>query len=577
MVTIKGHKILFNAGYETVKEFTEPDKVKKRSPWVSLKVAPFSMPFVPIELVSTDVGELIQSVSFAKSRSIPGASVQVVLAGDNRALRGVDWKITGPLKKMWNLVGPDLTDLFRPQTMVQLWIHGYSTCTGYVLDCRRKTTPEGAITYTVDIEELGNIYQQSITSFNTILWGTETHLIDDTSKLLSLGASQLGIPLAQSLKTYIWAFLVSSLLYGPRVFPPHFRLSDGLPLIYRMIALPSPIGCISNSSLISTVVTDSALFQTSAGGSFWDFLKTLCPEPFMELFTETGGRTVVSGRMIPVGGAAGSFAGLMAGTATTGINITPTLPGFNYVIARTAPYEIPWTGVSPWLPMIYPFTMGILDLLLGGDFVIITEDDVREKDLGVSGSGQYTVFNANYGGRSGSNGTTIKNRPSIARGPLNPLFSGGLRTFGHREYEAQISATSLSWNGIVGQTVEELWRRRGPAVNVPVLSSLLNVWFRNAGKFREGTIVTRAIPYARPGMALLYLPPITGTKVDNPRDLGIYYIDNVQYDYNIGKADLTTFSVIRGTPLPMSVGALASLLMDWEILPPGLGLWDGGF
>ena len=108
------------------------------------------------------------------------------------------------------------------------------------------------------------------------------------------------------------------------------------------------------------------------------------------------------------------------------------------------------------------------------------------------------------------------------------------------------------------------------------MSTLLNEWYRNAAKFNEGTIETTAKPYARPGMALLYLPTTDG-RAEDFRDIGIYYIDNVNHTYNLGKADRTTFTVIRGTPLPMNGMNLATLLLDWELAPVGLHLADGDF
>ena len=55
----------------------------------------------------------------------------------------------------------------------------------------------------------------------------------------------------------------------------------------------------------------------------------------------------------------------------------------------------------------------------------------------------------------------------------------------------------------------------------------------------------------------------------------MYYIDNVQYGYNLGAAPMTTFSVIRGVPLPTSLSTLAVLLASWDVRPIGLQLADG--
>ena len=557
---------LYNAGVETTREYLDRGKIKKKAPKISLLISPFGMPFMPLEISSTDAGGLIQSLTFTKSRSVPAGNIQIQMAADPIAMRWVGDKVHGYLKRLlWDkLIQPDLLDLFKPMTMVQVWADGYCMCTGIVRHASRSVTADGNKAYTISIDELGALYNQNIVAYKTILWGEDRFVVDDPTKVLMQGAAlTVGLPLSQALNSLSLAFLMSSMHYGTGTFPPHFKMSDGLPFIYRMITAPPPYGTISNTSLISQIVAGTSLFQTGRSGSFWELLKSLCPEPFMELFCETGGRTIVTGRML-----SGS------------VNITPMLPGMNYLVARTTPYEIPWTGITPWLTL-YPFLLGIVDLLLGGDYVIVTDDDIISKNLGTGDAQQFTIFSANMGGRQGSTPSTTQNRPSVAKGPLNPCFPGGIKTFGQREFEAQIAANSISWKGIVGQSIERMARRRGAkedgtaTLHIPALSSLLNVWFRNASKFREGTMQVRGMPYARPGMYLLYLPSLSGTEVENPRDIGVYYIDNVQYEYSIGESDLTTFSLIRGTPAPVTPGMFAALLFDWEVLAPGLGLVDG--
>jgi len=544
-------------------------KVKKRSPKIMLLVAPFGIPFVPIELVSEDMGGIIQSCEWMKSRSVPGGSVSITMAGDEKALRGLGFVLSKPLEALWKHLGPDLRDLLKPRTLCQLWLDGYHVMTGYVRYCRRQATPGRAI-YTVQIDELGTIYQQNILSLKSIWYGEYQSIFSDINSML--GGIYVGAPLWLVINLFINSFIISTLNFG---FGGYVRASDGLPLAFRLIALPPPIGGISMNSLISQVVTDASILQISEGGSIWDFIRNLCPDPFMELFTESGGRTICTGRVLPASMSAGILqAATTAVPAISGLNLSVLLPGFNYIIARTSPYDIPWTGLSSWL-QLYSLTLGVLDLIMAGDFVIITDDDVISKDLGVSDAQQYTLYHVSYGSKSAS-GTPgqIQNRPSVSRGPLIPLFPGGVRTYGGIELNTSIDPTGLKWGGVVGQAIERINNYTGIPTNIPALSTLLNVWFRNAGKFNEGTIVTRAIPYARPGMVLLYLPSLSGSGVDNSRDIGLYYIDNIDYRYEIGKVDTTTFSVIRGVPIPMNASALAMLMMDWEVLPPGLNLTD---
>jgi hypothetical protein len=147
-------------------------------------------------------------------------------------------------------------------------------------------------------------------------------------------------------------------------------------------------------TLTTNLVTDSSLFQAGSS-AFWDFLKTLIPEPFMELFTESGGRTICTGKLLTPDVSAGAFTtsavdtvtGVVGGTPVPlpipGLNVTPLLPGFNYLVCRTSPYDNPLIGISPWHPVLAPFTMGVFDLITAGDFIIITDDDLVSKDLGV--------------------------------------------------------------------------------------------------------------------------------------------------------------------------------------------------
>jgi hypothetical protein len=570
-------KILYNAGYEAIQEYRNRSNIKKKSPKVKLVVAPFATPFIPLELVSQDLGGIIQSCTWAKSRSNAGGAVQVTLAGDNRAIQGLGIMLSKPLEALWKSVGPDLRDLFKPMTLCQLWRDGYHVMTGYVRSCRRKSQV-GSITYSVEIDELGSLYSQNLASLNTIWYGEYQNLFNDVSRFLTAGSTQIGTPLWMTLNSFASAFHASTMTYG-NCFPSYMRLSDGLPLAFRMVALPPPLGAISTTSLVSQLVTDTTMFQLSGGSSFWDYIKSLCPEPFMELFTESGGRTICVGRSVPTSTGAASIGSVMSGISPVivpGLSLAAMLPGFNYIVARTSPYDIPWTGITPWVNL-YMFTMGILDLILAGDFVIITDDDVISKDLGQNDSGQYTVFHVEYGGKNATGGGGaggIRNRPSVARGPAVPLFSGGVRSYGARELHANIAATSMKWGGALYETIERMSNYAGMPLNIPALSTLLNVWFRNGGKFNEGSITTRAIPYARPGMCLLYMPSVSGSRVDNNRDIGLYYIDNLTDNYQIGQADTTTFSLIRGVPLPMSASAMARLLMDWEIFPPGFNLVD---
>lgn len=568
----KNAKPLYIAGLETVKEYTDRQVIRKKSPKVQLRLNPFFPPFLPLDFVSEDYGGLIQSATWEKSRNQSHGAFTVILAADD--VKGTS-KMTGwPLNAIWRTMGASLRDIFKPMSLAQLWVDGYHVMTGYLRVFRKKTSKNSKI-YTAQFDELGALYQQNILKDYFIGYGEEIFIGNNPLKALSMGGSQHGFfPLSMALYFYVQAFITSSLNYGLKGFPTTYLSgSDLLPLAFRLIAQPSPIGGISNSMLWSQLVTDSSMFM-HAGSSFWDFIKSLAPEPFIEMFTESGGRTICTGKLVT-----SNVPNLSVGAIPIpipGINMSPLLPGFNYLIVRTCPYDNPLIGISPWHPTLYPYTLSVFDLIVAGDFVIITDEDVIEKDLGVSDMQQYTVFDVNMNGKNASNGTGngSMNRPSISSGPLLPFFPGGMRTYAPRLMETSVDASSVAWAGVVFQSIQRWTRKFAKGTNIHALSTLLNVWFRNAAKFNEGTIQTRSFPYARPGMVLLYLPTHKTGEMDDPRDIGVYYIDNVTSEYNLGKPDITTFTVIRGTPIPNTIANLVTLLMDWEILPPGLNLFD---
>lgn len=572
-VELFNNRIVYNAGFEAINDYRNGRRVRKKNPQIKLLVSPFILPFVPLEIISEDFGGIIQSCNFVKSRSAAGGSCQITLAGDEQRLRGLSWlPMSQVIADLWNVTGPDLRDIFKPRTLVQVWRDGYHTMTGYVTECKRHAEP-GRISYSLSLDELGCILQESILTLDTIQFGSEMNIINDPTSVMSMAAWMTGVDLQNAINLYLNAFLASTLRFGTR---GNFRLSDGLSFAFRMIALPPPLGAVAAKSILSNVVAASAMFQTASGQSFWEFLKGLAPDPMMELFTESGGRTICTGRLIPLeptAGLATVSAAVSAAIPVTNIGISVLFPGFSYVVARSSPYDIPWLGLSPYTPSIYPFLLGVLDLILAGDFIIITDDDVISKDLGQSGAQQYTVFSTNLTGGSAADGSQAMYRPSVARGPLNPLCSGGIRTWGAKHLVSNFPATSMIASGIISQTLEKWYK----ASQVHALSSLANVYFRNAAKFNEGTITTRSFPYARPGMMLMYMPSMHGGRVDNVRDLGVYYIDNVSDSYTLGKVDQTTFSVIRGVPIPFQASAFARLLFDFEFLPPGMSLFDGEF
>jgi hypothetical protein len=224
--------------------------------------------------------------------------------------------------------------------------------------------------------------------------------------------------------------------------------------------------------------------------------------------------------------------------------------------------------MNPFYPLTYSYDLGVFDLIAGGDFIIITDRDIISKDLGRSDEQQYTMFDVQFT----PGGLTSWQPPVVSRGPLGGYMPGGIKSFGPKLYDVDIDFTSLRWRSIADGSAQHLYHwlpinSSGSTLTYPVMSTVAANWFRNASKYMEGTITTRAIPYARPGMMALYLPDKNG-KSDDVRELGMYYIDSLSGNYSVGKADTTTFNLIRGTPIPWDASTLAHILMDWEIADP---------
>jgi hypothetical protein len=571
-------KPIFNAGVEAVSEYFSGQKVKAKKWNVTAKISPFIPQAVPLEIFSEDLGGIIASYSWAKSRSNPNGRWTLTMAADDESALS-EYPAVQVLQSLWAAMGKSLRDIIKPMAYSQLWIDGYHIMSGCVRSFTRHRDSSGRATYTAEFDELGFVYNQEVLDFQTIEQGQDQHFISDSTKIVEAAERMVNTPLPQAIENMVQAFIGSTLSYGAGSFPlSYYRMSDGIPLAARLIALAPPLGGISYSSLVSQYTAGTHMFS-GGGSSFWDMLKNMAPEPYMELFTESGGRTICTGRLIN-GAQPGDIPktppvspGGNIDFSLPGLSVSTLIPGLNYIIARTAPYSNPLLGTTAWDSTLYPYLISSLDMLAAGDFVIVTDDDIISKDLGQSDMQQNTLFFANYGSGAGNSGT-LKTRPSVAHGPLGKygFMNGGIKTYGARSMKTSIPATSLNWNGLIGKIIEKTER----GYRIPALSTLLNYWFRNASKFNEGSITTRQISYARPGMMLLYLPS-QHSHIDDPRDIGIYYIDSVEGSGEIGKAGKTTFKVIRGIPIPTDVHGLIYYLMDWEMTTVGKNTFDGEF
>ena len=465
-------KIIFNAGVESSLEYSNP--VKNRVPRIQLVFSPFGLPFVPIEIIGSNVGDIVKSLDWRKDRNNAGGMLSFTLTPSTAVIQQiVDIlnKYSGNYySKLWGALGVDLEDLFKPMTLCQLWMDGYHVMTGYVRSCSRSSSVSNnshEVSYSITVDELGAIYDTNIVSLDTILFdGLQTNFADALKQALELASLIKAVPVDAGISALVKAFTASTLATG-------FTLSDGFPLILRLLNMNAPFGAMSNLSYAQNLTIDNLMFELSGGQSFWEYIKNLIPNPWMEFYTESGGRTITVDNAIP---------GVM-------------MPGFSYIVSRSVPYSNPLLGfVNPfhWV-VTQPFDLNAIKMLIGGDFIIITDDDIQSKDIGFDSSNQFTMFHTRYGAGAGTNAPDNYDKPIKSAGPLNPLASGGVGTFGSRDLFHSINTTHFSNSPTSMTFLERTFKNigcfTGQMLSKPALSNLLAVWFRNQSRFREAKLL----------------------------------------------------------------------------------------
>jgi hypothetical protein len=563
-------KILYTAGVEAAKEYEYEGRVRSSAPRVKLTISAFFLPGVPLEIMGFDMGDLIMNVSYSKDKVNSFGTFNVSLVADESKYEILGR--SGLLHTIQKAIGPSAHDILKVRTMAKLDINGYHIMTGFLKSVRKVTTPDSK-EYVLQFWELGSVLQEDQLEFRN-----RQYIPGLQEAMFPISAALSLIPVSTAIYTLLQMYLGATLYAGSSLSPnTTFLLSDGAPIAQRMIAAPAPLGCINNSTWIEHASLSAGMFDNGSNQSLWDYIKHLAVSPFMEMFTESGGRTVVTGRISGSGKEAASvspdqISDVLSKWTTKAtlpsMSIAATLPGFCYIVMRSTPYDNPITGMNPFYPLTYSYDLGVFDLIAGGDFIIITDRDIISKDLGRSDEQQYTMFDVQFT----PGGLTSWQPPVVSRGPLGGYMPGGIKSFGPKLYDVDIDFTSLRWRSIADGSAQHLYHwlpinSSGSTLTYPVMSTVAANWFRNASKYMEGTITTRAIPYARPGMMALYLPDKNG-KSDDVRELGMYYIDSLSGNYSVGKADTTTFNLIRGTPIPWDASTLAHILMDWEIADP---------
>jgi hypothetical protein len=566
-IITQNKKLIFNAGVEAALEYANRDNTF--TPQVQLLFSPYGLPYVPVEFIGTAASRVISNLSWSKDRNNPGGLLTVEITPDEKTIKNIVHLIntvSGNLYSLiWGELGVDLEDLFKPMTLCYLWINGYHIAVGTVRSCTRNASVDNLsynVSYTVTIEELGNIYNMNVLSLDKIVAdGMQTKIQDEIKGAFQLIGEIKGIKLGDFVNNVVNAFKITNLFEG-------VSLSDGFSLAYRLLNLENPLGAISNTSFARQMVVDSSLYHLhSSGGqqSIWSFLKSFIPDPWMEFYTESGGRTIITDTLGPP---------------------AVLFPGFSYIVARSVPYSNPLLGtVNPvHFPRVLPYDLDSVHMITGGDFIIITDDMIHEKSLGFDCINQSTIFHTRYACKAvGGAAMDATDRGVAALGPINPVASGGIKTFGIREMFQSIDPVTSYDKGTASTAAERIKKNiigDESIMSKSTLNNLLAVWFRNQCRFREGTVVTRGIPYARPGMYCLYLPALSGKKVENLRDIGLYYIDSLVHNYSLENESVsftTTLNLIRGVPMPTSVAQTALLLFDFDILPPESGIFDGEY
>lgn len=580
--TLDPKKLIYVAGVEAVKEFNEGKRVRVAHSKVKLTVSPFLPPFVPVEILGADVSGLITEVSWSKSRSAPAGSFTVTMMNDKAKIKKIG--LGYPLSSIWDKFGASLLDVFKPMSTAKLDIQGYHIMTGFVESVKKFTDGGGNEYVTVEYSELGELYNKSINDLyqQFSVDPKQRLVIGDPTKVLSNTKTSFAFQtLESSLLLLVKAFLSSTLNYGLSGAYPYLKLSDGQVLPFRFITSFAPLGCIASSSFLSNTPSDFCLTPEDFGQTFWDWVKKIAQDPWMECFTESGGRTVNTGRITNVGTSQSVGVNLLNSVQNFNLpkfNITPTLPGMSYLVVRSTPFDNPYTGYHPNQYVNYNFSNGVLDLILSGDFVMVTDYDVISKELGQSQENQYTAFKVDIARGNNLSSPSGVGTPKWSRGPLLPIMPGGQRTYGNRFFKSNFDITSSNPEGFISQVTDDATKKsinpKNPIFNVDVASSYLQAWMRNASKFREGSITTRMIPYARPGMIFLYVDPKNG-KSDDQRENGMYYIDSMTGNWKYGESATTQFSLIRGTPLPFDATSLSLLLLDWELFYNPLQDFEG--
>jgi len=572
-------KFIYNPGYETTIEYIRGEQVQVENPDIRLVVHPALIPYIPVELVGNNMSDHIQSVAIKKDRHTAAGSFVVTMDGKDSSYEEIFTKYLDvyPIKDLLSVLDYNLDLIFKEPTMGLLWVNGYHKMTGFLKSFKKVMSAGGEEQYIAEFDELSALYLNEIMDTVTYIDASnQKKEISSVTKVFDESVLKVGLPPEIAISEYMSAFLSQHLAYGYGAYS--FSFSDRKLLPLRLINASPPFGGIAEYSYVTQWYGLGSMI-TNGGSSFWDWLKSNYTSTFIEMWCESGGRTRCIQKSTSPATLAYVSAILNVSTATRGSslketnsllgaataalnfgNVSVTIPGTVNTIVRSTPYDNPILGQVLFDSVVSIFGLSILDLLLAGDYVVITDDDIMSKSIGSSDVQQNTVWrvNMNGGGTASSQNSLFA---SFNWGPLIPIFPGGIGSFGFKQHIVSLTMISDAWVG----ASEELKNKNTKVLFANAYTELMKIWFRNQTKFLEGTFTTRPKPYARPGDLLLYLPRAKDGLARDKYQVGVYYIDSMDENYGID-GNTTTFSVIRGTPLPWNLSQIALLLLDWDIV-----------
>jgi len=258
-------KIIFTAGVEAGLEYANPTDTFV--PRIQLLFSPFGLPFVPIEILGTDVNKIISNFIWTKDRDNPAGILTFEITPDAMVIQSIVNminKFSGNIySKIWGDLGVDLEDLFKPFTLCQLWINGYHVTMGTVRSCIRNSSISNdskEVSYSIIVDELGNLYNRNTLSLDTITADSmQTNIADALKSAMASVAVTQGVPLSTAILSIINAFTLTSLSNS-------ITCSDGFPLTFRLLATPSPVGAIANFSFAMNMFADVQMFMMHSKG-----------------------------------------------------------------------------------------------------------------------------------------------------------------------------------------------------------------------------------------------------------------------------------------------------------------------